>query len=91
MTRIIVAGGRDFEDYPYLCEKMDSVLQEIGDDIEIVSGHAKGADSLGERYGRSAGSRWLNFGQTGNDTAAMPGLCAISRCLIMQRKPVRSL
>ena len=61
MTRIIVAGGRDFEDYPYLCEKMDSVLQETGDDIEIVSGHAKGADSLGERYGRERGIPVVEF------------------------------
>lgn len=70
MTRIVVAGGRDFEDYQYLEESLDSLLSSIGDDIEIVSGHAKGADSLGERYANERGipckvmkADWKKYGK----------------------------
>jgi len=51
MRRVIVAGGRNFTDY----EKVKSVLDEFrknNDDIEIVCGCAKGADSLGDRYAK---------------------------------------
>lgn len=48
---IIVAGGRDFNDYQYLKK---TLLDIVGDDtkyvFEIVSGTAKGADSLGEQF-----------------------------------------
>lgn len=47
--RVIIAGGRDFNDYRFLKERCDYFLSSQTD-IEIVSGGAKGADSLGERY-----------------------------------------
>lgn len=49
--RIIIAGGRNFNDYDLLfktCEKL-LIFQK---DIEIVSGTANGADRLGERYAK---------------------------------------
>lgn len=49
--KIIIAGGRDFANYNLLKEKMDVLLQERKN-IEIVSGTANGADTLGERYAR---------------------------------------
>lgn len=49
MSRVIVAGGRDFNNYQLLRDKLDYYLQNLPD-IEIVSGGAKGADALGERY-----------------------------------------
>lgn len=50
-TRVIVCGGRDFNDKE-LCFK--SLDKYIGDDstIELVSGHAKGADTIGEDYAK---------------------------------------
>ena len=51
MVRIIVAGSRDFNDYELLKEKLDLVKEAIGE-FEVVSGKARGADSLGERYAR---------------------------------------
>src|SRR5690606_18174151 len=53
-SRIIVAGGRDFNNYSLLKEKLDYYLQNLAD-IEIVSGGAKGADILGERYAKENG------------------------------------
>ena len=49
MFKIIVAGGRDFNDYSLLEKKLDRLL-ENKPDVEIVSGLARGADSLGLKY-----------------------------------------
>lgn len=57
MKRIIVAGGRDFDNYPYMRRMLDRLLSADGEDAEIVSGHAKGADRLGERYAEERGLR----------------------------------
>lgn len=54
MTRIIVCGGRDFSDYEYFQRSMRSVLSQY-QDVLLVSGHAKGADSLAERFAKEAG------------------------------------
>jgi hypothetical protein len=51
MVSIIVAGSRDFDDYDLLKEKLDKVKAHLGI-FEVVSGKARGADSLGERYAR---------------------------------------
>lgn len=48
--KVIIAGGRDFNDYKMLCEKCDIFLQRWWGDIEIVSGCAEGADKLGMMY-----------------------------------------
>ena len=56
--KVIVAGGRDFTDYEYLSNSLKTKLGEIyldqynprSDYIEIVSGGARGADALGEKF-----------------------------------------
>ena len=49
--RIVVCGGSKFNDYPLLESSLNKIFKEYSNDtIEIVSGHAKGADSLGEKY-----------------------------------------
>jgi hypothetical protein len=57
--RVIVAGGRDFDDYPLMCSRLDHYLKEKAQthEIIIVSGGARGADSLAESYARSRGYR----------------------------------
>ena len=47
--KVIIAGSRDFNDYELLKKTCDKILINQKD-IEIVSGGAKGADALGERY-----------------------------------------
>lgn len=47
--RVIVCGGRNFQDKEYCFEKLDELIGQ-NKDIEIVSGHAKGVDSFGEEY-----------------------------------------
>ena len=49
--RVIIAGSREFSDYEKLKENCDRILQEKLEDedshVIIVSGHARGADTLG--------------------------------------------
>ena len=48
--KVIVAGGRDFNDYKLLKSTLDNFQQEYGNITEVVSGTAKGVDKLGEKY-----------------------------------------
>ena len=55
MYHVIIAGGRDFQDYDLLEKTVDQFLSNIQDEITIFCGKARGADSLGERYAESHG------------------------------------
>jgi len=58
--RVIIAGGRHFNNYPMLSNYADKLLERrraAGDDIVIISGHCYGTDLLGERYARERGYR----------------------------------
>lgn len=50
--RVIIAGGRDFYNYLILKERCEYYLQSKmrTHNVIIVSGHASGADSLGEKF-----------------------------------------
>lgn len=61
--RIIIAGGRDFNDYELLAKECNRIFINLAQEgcfpvsvnesrrfIEIVSGTANGADRLGERF-----------------------------------------
>jgi hypothetical protein len=50
MFKVIIAGTRTFNDYETLQAYADFKLSRVKDGIEIVSGGARGADALGERY-----------------------------------------
>lgn len=53
--KVIIAGGRDFNDYTLLKFKCDKILRDKTV-TEIVSGKCPtGADYLGERYARERG------------------------------------
>ena len=55
--RVVVAGCRDYENYEEAREYIDYCLSNVSreNDIIIVSGGAKGADALGERYANEKG------------------------------------
>lgn len=62
--RVIIAGGRDFSferHYVLLKDQMDRLVEEFGMPLEIVSGGARGADSLGERYAKENGINIVRF------------------------------
>ena len=69
--KVIIAGGREFNDYETLRKACDYYLQNETD-IEIVSGTAPGADQLGERYAREKGYPIEPFPANWNATAGKP-------------------
>ncbi len=71
--RVVIAGCRDFYDYAAAKAFIDFCILEIRQkyNIVIVSGGAKGADSLGERYALENGfavelypAEWEKFGKS---------------------------
>ena len=72
-ARIIICGGRHFNDYDTLETLVDSVIAENAlsiDEIEIISGHCEGADTLGEQYAKNHGlacilfpAEWSKYGR----------------------------
>ena len=70
MFKVIIAGGRDFSDYDLLKVKMNRILSNIADEIVVISGTARGADSLGEKYATEMGyklekypANWNKYGK----------------------------
>ena len=53
-SRVIIAGGRDFDNYEYMCEILNDLFYNSTNfekrDIKIISGMAKGADTLAIHY-----------------------------------------
>lgn len=69
MNKVIIAGSRDFTDYTLLKTKCDNILSNLTD-VVIISGKARGADSLGEIYAKERGysieeypADWNQFGR----------------------------
>lgn len=68
--RIIVAGSRTFNNYELLKSSLNEI---IGDDkdVTIISGTARGADTLGEQYAQEFGfkverhpAEWDRYGKS---------------------------
>lgn len=72
MFRVIVAGSRDFCDYELMKSKLDKLLARYDpQDLTIVCGEARGADSLGKRYAEERGisvksfpAEWERYGKS---------------------------
>lgn len=76
--RIIIAGGRTFNDYDLLSIEASNLIKALIDsghftetDIRIISGHAMGADKLGERFATESGfnltifpANWVRLGKS---------------------------
>ena len=52
--KVIIVGGRDFDDYEYMSTKLNELFKDQNmfnnKAIKVISGMAKGADTLGIRY-----------------------------------------
>lgn len=64
--RIIIAGSSDFNNYEMLREKSKETISRLlskypGATITIVSGTARGADQLGERFAKECGYTLKRF------------------------------
>ena len=70
--KVIIAGSRGFSNYKLLREQCNKFLREKRktSNIIVVSGNARGADSLGEKYAQDEGftleiypAQWKKFGK----------------------------
>ena len=64
--RIIIAGGRDFNNYEFLKEKCNKIIESLNynkklSDIEIISGDAIGADTLGKKFAKEMNYRLVSM------------------------------
>lgn len=56
MFKVIIAGGRDFDDQAVCDRVCDGTLRKyLPENIEVVCGKAKGADTRGEVWAKSRG------------------------------------
>lgn len=62
--RVIIAGSRDFDDFPKLMNSCTDILSKVETDAErirVISGTARGTDKLGEQYAKIAGYELSKF------------------------------
>lgn len=71
MFKVIIAGGRKFDDYQKLRKYCDIILKNK-ENVEIVSGKALGADKLGEDYAKERGYPIRPFPAPWNETEGKP-------------------
>ena len=67
--KVIIAGGRDYNNYAFLAQTMDEFAKENNAE-EVVCGCAAGADSLGAKWAKERGipvkefpAEWDVFGK----------------------------
>ena len=56
--KTIIAGSRNYDNYPEFCDYMSNISWEI---TEVVSGAARGADAMGERWAKQVGLPCVKF------------------------------
>ena len=64
MVRLIVAGSRDYEDKSFIYKMLDFYTSKINDkrkNLTIVSGLARGPDSIGIDYAGDNNLNWKEF------------------------------
>lgn len=72
--RVIIAGGRDFNNYGLLFSKVFRLLGNLKpSDIQIVTGGATGADALGKRYAEEIGLSHKEFPADWNEHGKAAG------------------
>lgn len=56
--KVGIVGSRDFNNYEMVCDELQPILEQVE---VIVSGGARGADSLGEKWAKENGKETLIF------------------------------
>jgi hypothetical protein len=71
--KVIIAGGRDFNNYELLKQKCDTIFANIDkSQLIIITGKASGADSLGERYAKENNLKVMAFPALWEDFSKKP-------------------
>ena len=72
MTKIVICGCRDYNDYNAFKLYVDACISEITneDSLTIISGHCSGVDMMGEQYAKEHGlgleifaADWKKYGR----------------------------
>lgn len=82
----MVCGGRDFTNYFVVKNVLDRC--KLKKDTVIISGNAKGADTMGERYARENGlqleiypANWSKYGKSAGPIRNQE-MCNVCDCVI---------
>jgi len=70
--KIVIFGSRNFSDYELLKKVCDKIIRKLSpSSVTIISGAARGADTLGERYANEKGydlerypAEWDRYGKS---------------------------
>lgn len=71
VNRVIIAGGRDFNDYFLLERKCDAILKNLSN-VTVLCGLAEGADSHGFYYAKKRGIPVDEYPAPWNETEGKP-------------------
>jgi len=71
-VKIVIFGSRNFDNYELLKKVCDRIIKKLKPDtVTIISGTARGADTLGERYANERGydlerypAEWDRYGKS---------------------------
>lgn len=61
VIKLVIAGGRDFDNMQLLKESLKKFYQDFGSEIEVVCGMARGADMLGYNWAKQTGAEIHEF------------------------------
>ncbi len=53
--KLIIAGSRGFNDVVTFARVLEFITKDMGNDITVISGTARGADQLGEQWAKGRG------------------------------------
>lgn len=53
--RLLVCGSRGFASYSKLASTLDKIVSKVTEDITVISGTARGADTMAERWAEERG------------------------------------
>lgn len=83
---VLVAGSRDINNYALVCQILDNeffILKNLYSNIRIISGGAKGVDSLAEFYARKNSIPFEEFAVTRDHWEQYPGRAGLMRNSLM--------
>lgn len=59
--RVLVCGGRDYDDAPYLCARLDDFHERVARITTLIHGEARGADRLAKAWAKARGINVQGF------------------------------
>lgn len=71
--RVIIAGGRDFNDYFLLKDSVRAIISKYDSPVKIISGTCRGADRMGEKFAYDTGIEVERFPANWNDLGKRAG------------------